>query len=178
MPPLSTALGPPLSPTGWGVAAGAAFAALWGLAGARGLAGAWRRRIAVLVLMASAGLIVRAFIAPPQPAYAMRFDAPVYGCAAAFEIVGVLLAAFALRAPARRGLLAPVVAILTGLHFIGLWIATGQRLFLGVTLGLCAAGLIALGWPRRPGGGADPPLAIAGLGSAFVLWAACLSSLA
>ena len=67
---------------------------------------------------------------------------------------------------------------LTGLHFIGLWIATGQRLLLGVTLGLSAAGLIALGWPKRPGGAADPRLAIAGLGSAFVLWAACLSSLA
>ena len=178
MPPLSTALGPPLTPTGWGLAAGATFAALWGLAGARGLAGAWRRRIAVLVLMASAGLIARAFIAPPQPAYAMRFEAPVYGYAAAFEIVGVVLSALLLRAPGRRALIAPVIAIVTGLHFIGLWIATGQRLFLGVTLGLCAAGLIALGWPRRPGGAADPRLAIAGLGSALVLWAACLSSLA
>jgi hypothetical protein len=108
----------------------------------------------------------------------MRFDAPVYGFAAAFEVVGVMLAALALRAPGRRGLIAPVVAIITGLHFIGLWIATGQRLFLGVTFGLCAAGLIALGWPGRPGGAADPRLAIAGLGSAFVLWAACLSSLA
>jgi hypothetical protein len=167
-----------LTTSGWGVAVGATFAALWGLAGARGLAGAWRRRIVVLVLMACAGLIARSVIAPPQRAFAMRFDAPVYGFAAAFELVGVMLAALALRAPGRRGLIAPVVAIITGLHFIGLWIATGQRLFLGLTFGLCAAGLIALGWPVRPGGAADPRLAIAGLGSAFVLWAACLSSLA
>jgi hypothetical protein len=178
MPPLSTALAHPLTPTGWGVAAGAVFAALWGLVGARGLAGAWRRRIAVLVLMASAGLVARALIAPPQPAYAQRFDAHIYGYAVAFEIVGVVLAALALRAPGRRGLLAPVLAIITGLHFVGLWLATGQRLFVGVTLGLCAAGLIALGWARRPNSAADPRLAIAGLGSAFVLWAACLSSLA
>jgi hypothetical protein len=178
MPLVTPALGPSLTPAGWGVAAGAAFAALWGLAGARGLAGAWRRRTVVLVLMACAGLIARAFIAPPQPAYAMRFDAPVYGYAIAFAITGVVLAALALRTPGRRGFIAPVVAIITGLHFIGLWIATGQRLVLGVTLGLCAAGLIALGWTRRPGGAADPRLAIAGLGSALVLWAACLSSLA
>lgn len=178
MPLPSTAFGPPLTPTGWGVAAGAAFAALWGLAGARGLAGAWRRRVAVLVLMASAGLIARAFIAPPQPVYALSFDARVYGWAVAFEIAGVVLAALALRAPDRRGLIAPVIAVITGLHFIGLWAATGQRLFLGTTFGLCAAGVIALGWPRRPGAAADPRLAIAGLGSAFVLWAACLSSLA
>jgi hypothetical protein len=167
-----------LTATGWGVALGAAFAALWGLAGARGLAGGWRRRIATLVLMASAGLIARAVVAPPQPAWAMRFDAAVYGYAAAFEIVGVVLAALALRAPGRRGLIAPVLAIITGLHFVGLWAATGQRLFLGVTFGLSAAGLIALGWPRRAGAAADPRLAIAGLGSALVLWAACLSSLA
>jgi hypothetical protein len=178
MPFVTPALAPSLTPAGWGVAAGAAFAALWGLAGARGLAGAWRRRVAVLVLMGCAGVIARAVIAPPQPAYAMRFDAPVYGYALAFGIAGVVLAALALRAPGRRGFIAPVVAIIMGLHVIGLWIATGQRLFLGVTLGLSAAGLIALGWPSRPGGTADPRLAIAGLGSAIVLWAACLSSLA
>lgn len=165
-----------MTPTGWGVAIGAGFAALWGLAGASALPDAWRRRVSLIVLMASAGLAARAVVAPPQPAWALQFDATLYGAAAALAALGVLVAVLALRQRERRGFLAPVTALIVGLHVIGLWAAAGQRLFLGVACGLAAAALIALGWPRRPGG-ADPRLAISGLGSALVLWAACLSSL-
>jgi hypothetical protein len=166
-----------MTPTGWGVAIGAGAAALWGLAGASALPGAWRRRISLIVLMASAGLIARAVVAPPSAAFLQRFDPTIDGAAAAFEALGVLAAALLLRGRERRGWLAPVIALVTGLHFIGVWAATSQRLFLGAACGLGAVALIALGWPRRPDG-YDPRLAISGLGSALVLWAACLSSLA
>jgi hypothetical protein len=163
-----------MTPSGSAVAIGAVLAAASGLAGASALAGAWRRRVSLLVLMASAGLAARAVVSPPATPPFLRFDSAIYGIALAFEAVGVLTAATLLRGP-RRGLLPPVIAIVTGLHVLGLWAAAGRKLFLGLALGLCAAGFIALGWPRRPGG-PDPRLPIAGLGSAFVLWAACLSS--
>jgi hypothetical protein len=168
---------PVLSPVAWGVCAGAVLAALWGLWGASALSNPWRRRVAVPVLMASAGLIARAVVggtglsgvAPPVDAFALG--------AAAIGAALVLALAFAqLRDPERRGFRPPAAALALGLLFLGLWAASGLRLFLGVALGLAAAGLIACGWPRRPGG-VDPRRLVAGLGSALVLWAACLSSL-
>jgi hypothetical protein len=165
-----------LTPAGWGVAIGALFAVVWGLAGARALPGAWRRRVSLLSLMAGAGLAARAVVAPPSPTFAQHFDGTIYGVAVVLMLAGIIVAGRLLRGPERRGLLAPTAALIVGLHFIGLWAATGQKLFFGVACGLSAAALIAFGWPRRPNG-YDPRLAIAGLGSALVLWAACLSSL-
>jgi hypothetical protein len=166
-----------MTPAGWGVVVGAVFAAFWGLAGASALPAAWKRRTALVVMMASAGVVARAVIAPPSPLYAMGFRGEIYAGAVVFEALAVGLAAVTLRGRERRGQLAAVIAVITGLHFVGLWLATTERVFLGISLGMAAAGLIALGWPNRPGG-PDVRLAIAGFGSALVLWAGCLSSLA
>ena len=153
---------------------------MWGLDGAAALPRAWTRRVALIVLLASAGLIARAAAAPVEAGLWAKFDAGVYGWAMAFEALGVVAAAWTWQGRARRGTRASAIAAVTGVHTIGLWLATGQRLFLGVALGLSAAGLIGLGWPRAEVGSevnTDTRLAISGLGSALVLWAACVSSL-
>lgn len=156
-----------MTPAGWGVSIGAVFAAFWGLVGASALPPAWKRRTALVALMASAGVIARAVIAPPSLLYSMGFKSEIYAGALVFLALGVTLAIVTLR---DRGARAAAIAVVAGLHFAGLWLATGgARVFLGVTLGMCAVGLIALGWPRRPGG-VDTRLAITGFGSALVLW--------
>jgi hypothetical protein len=168
---------PVLSPIAWGVCGGAVFAAFWGLWGAFALPNPWRKRVAVPVLMASAGLIARAAVGGGGLAGAApRFDPGALGAALIGASILLVLVLSLMRSPRLRGYRPPAASLVVGVLFAVLWAETGLRLCLGVALGLAAAGLIACGWPRRPGG-LDPRLAVTGLGSALVLWAACLSSL-
>lgn len=163
--------------TGWGVCAGALFAALWGLWGAAALPAAWRRRAAVIVLMASAGVVARAVMTDlGLERGSVHFDVGLYAGALALSLATAVLAWRLLRAPADVGWRPPVLAAIAGLHALGLWAATGLRVLIGVALGMVAASLIAAGWSVS-GNRIGPRQAITGLGCALVLWGACLSSL-
>jgi hypothetical protein len=168
---------PPLTPFSWAVALTAFAAILCGLFGARGLPGAWRRRVSLLALLAGVGVIARVAVA--GQALQSR-DPPIQPAIALVCAVAGLLAAGAafwgLRAPERQGWRPPVLAAIAGAALAALGVASGARLPIGAGLGLLATALIAAGWPRKPNG-FDPRSAVAGLGASAVLWAACLSSL-
>jgi hypothetical protein len=159
------------------VCVGAVLAALWGLWGALALPPPWRKRVAVPVLMASAGVIARAVVGGDVlKGPAIRFDPTALAAALVGAVLGLALVFSLMRGPERRAYRPPAAALVAALLFLGFWMASGLRPFLGVALGLAAASLIACGWPRRPGA-PDPRQIVTGLGSALVLWAACLSSL-
>jgi hypothetical protein len=83
------------------------------------------------------------------------------------EAVAIFVAFHMLAAFHMQQAIGPVTGILVGLHFIGLWLATGARIFLLITVGcclVCAASMLALPFPAAA--------IAAGFGMAIVLWGA------
>jgi hypothetical protein len=64
-----------------------------------------------------------------------------------------------------------VIAIIVGLHFLGLWRVTGAEIFIALAGGLCLVGRIAL-WAAE-----SRRLLITGFGCAFVLWASAAATI-
>ena len=150
-----------------GRAIGFGFAALWLLLGAAALPVAWRYPVGALGLAVIAALAVRAWRMDEPRTGLFRMNR--YRISVAAEFGALTLANFLL---ARNGLsayLIPVVGIIVGLHFIGLWWAGGGVRYLQLSAVMTAIDAGALLLP--PGGQAMQ--AVAGLGSAAALaWAA------
>lgn len=114
-------------------------------------------------------LIVRAWRAPGATAMRRkRFGWGVYFLAVGLEVAAIVAAnAF----EPRFGLEAyhlQIVGAIVGLHFIGLWAATGMRRFLAVAAAMCALSSLAM---LAPAGGAINVRDIAtGAGNALALW--------
>lgn len=96
------------------------------------------------------------------------FDRRVYFASVAIEIAAIVLAQAWLAAHGRITLLPPVVGVIVGLHFLGLWRAWGRRSFLGLAGAMTAVNLAALLVPMPLSG----RLALSGFGSAGALLAA------
>jgi hypothetical protein len=62
-------------------------------------------------------------------------------------------------------LVAPIVTAIVGVHFVGLWFATGNQKWLWLEAALCGVGIIGLLVPPAA------RLPTAGIGSAPALWA-------
>jgi hypothetical protein len=69
--------------------------------------------------------------------------------------------------------LSPAIGFIVGLHFLGLWKATDLRVFLWTALSMClVCGLAAFLPGTTENGSVDVRRAVAGLGSALMLWGA------
>ena len=73
-----------------------------------------------------------------------RFIAGYYIAAVVAEVAAIFVAQEWLRSHDRQDLLLPVIAIIVGLHFIGLWLAWRRDAFLWLTGALVAINLLAL----------------------------------
>ena len=139
----------------------------WALAGAASLRGALR----VIAVIGSLGLSVLLGVATadlPSTAMTARFDGGIYGIAVTAETIAILGAVALLRRSARQDWLPPVIAVIVGLHFLGLWRATGSLVFVALAAGLCVVGI---------GGSLVPDsrrLLVVGFGCAAALWAAAV----
>ncbi len=146
-----------------GRAIGLGFAVLWLLLGAAALPVPWRYGVGAVGVVAIAGLAVRAWRMdePRTGLFRMkRYRIAVIAEFGALALGQVLLARAGLSA-----YLLPVVGIIVGLHFIGLWWAGGgvQYLRLAAAMTIIDAGALLL-----PAGG-HAMQAVAGLGSAAAL---------
>ena len=97
-----------------------------------------------------------------------RFDRKYYIAAVVLEIVAIMLAQAWLSARGESALLFPVVGIIVGLHFIGLWLAMRSSRFLWLSGALVAINLVALLVPLSP----SQRVMLSGFGSAASLVAA------
>lgn len=146
-----------------GRAIGLAFAALWLLLGAAALPLPWRYAAAAGGL---AGLVVLAV-------RAWRLDEPRTGLfrmarfrlAVALEFGAIAVANWQLNRAGVGGYLIPVVGIIVGVHFVGLWWAGGGTVYLWLAGAMTAVDAFALLLP--PGGAAMQ--GVAGFGSAAAL---------
>lgn len=142
----------------------------WALAGSASLRGA-SRVIALSVSLAGSILLILATARLPPAGVTGRFDGGIYGLAVTAETIAILAAVVLLRRSARQDWLAAVIAVIVGLHFLGLWRATGDDLFVAIAAGLCLVGFA--GFRVR----ASARLPVVGFGCALVLWAAAAATI-
>lgn len=142
----------------------AAFGGIWAIAGTAGLS-APSRNIGVAAALAISAVLVFAALKAPLRTDGY-FDSTVYGVSVALEVVAIVAAVVFLNRAHQPSFILPVIAVIVGLHFIGMWRATQNFLFVWLACVLCAVGAAALPFP---------PLArapVAGIGAALALWGA------
>ncbi len=145
----------------------AAFGGVWCLYGASRLPGRRRAIAAVAAVVISVVLIAGGI--HHTGVVGREFLLPTYYAAVAFEAIAIIVVVAVMRRSNRVTMIGPSIAIIVGLHFIGLFLATGDALFLWLCAALCAVGIGAV--LRQPSSRAMA----AGFGSALVLWAAALT---
>lgn len=146
-----------------GRAIGLAFAALWLLLGAAALPTPWHQIIGVSGLIAIVALALRAWRMKERVTGAFRMSR--YWIAVAAECVALVLANVLLNRNGQGGYLLPVVAMIVGLHFVGLWWAGGGPQYLWLAGIMTPIGAAALLLPP----GSPLMQAVTGLGSAAAL---------
>ena len=147
----------------------AIFGALWAAVGASVLRSAQRSGITAVAAIVALLLIMQA---PRLRAGAGYFHAGAYVYSVLFEVVAIFLTVVLIRRFADRSLIPPVIAIIVGLHFIGLRLATGQNVFIWLAVAMCLFGTLAAITPQTL------RLPIAGFGSALALWASAIRMIA
>jgi hypothetical protein len=167
------------------------FGALWAWWGGLALGGlaalllaAITGAIAVPLILAAIRLLLVTQRLPPGVS-GSPFRALAYRLAVAFEAITVPVADALLGKEHHVAFMAPVTAMIVGVHFFGLVSASKVRLYLGVGLAMCAlAGLTMLLLPASEtvGGGTAPHhiiiwTVVVGLGCAAILWASAVDRL-
>ena len=156
-----------MNPAGIGAAIGALFGGLWGFAAASQLGGRWTVPLQLVSIGITVLIVGALLIRGAGAGNGTRFKGGIYLTAVALEAVAIVVALNMLAAYHLQQAIGPVTGFLVGLHFIGLWLATGARIFVLITLGcclVCAASLLALPFPATA--------IAAGFGMAIVLWGA------
>lgn len=156
-----------------GATVGTAFGCAWGIVGSLGLPRDARTAGIVVASGISAALIV-ALVVHPNTLTSTKFRGWIYGGAIAFEVIVIILGSIPLQRPSLQQYILPFVGFVVGLHFIGLWKATDLRLFLWIAAAMCLVCVVAAFLPSRRPDGVDLRIAVTGIGSAVVLWAAGL----
>lgn len=159
----------------------AVFALIWGLNGSLSLPGYWRVVAAAVVVlitlvMVAVGVIFRrnAGRFPPDP------DAPplspfrttAYRVAVVAMLVAIPVAGRVLTLSGHGDAIMPAVAIIVGLHFLGLAPAFRSGIFVWIAGAFCVLGSAALFLPLHVGEARalQPRYAVVGLGCALILW--------
>lgn len=151
-----------------GTMVGVAFGCAWGIAGTLPLPTVWRVAGILGSIVASA-ILITLIRAAPGSAHGY-FNGAIYGIAVTAEVVAIVIAGIILSRTGHSSFIPPAVTAIVGLHFIGLWLATGIVTFLWLAGALCAIGLGAATMGRAA------RLPVTGIGSALALWGAALTT--
>jgi hypothetical protein len=143
---------------------GLAFGLFWLFVGTSAVQGPAARAIAVAGCLIFALAAIRIVIRR-RHLRGTRFKGGYYLAAVGAEIAAIVAAHNWLAAHGQKQLLFPVVGIIVGLHFIGLWLATGDRVFAWLTSAMVAINLAALLLPLGP----DERRMVSGFGSSAAL---------
>ena len=145
----------------------ALFGALWAMVGASAFS--LRQRIGLIAAAIAISLFLIAQLHRVRSSG--YFHSNVYMYSVLFEAVAIIFSVVLLRRFADRSFIPPVIAIVVGLHFIGLRLATGEDVFVWLAIAMCVFGSVAIVAPRAL------RLPIAGFGCAFALWASAIRML-
>ena len=149
---------------------GLVFGGLWSALGAQALPGFWQRPAMLAGAAISLALIVRLWRSPGLTGGGTAlFGRRAYLIAVVLEVLAIVAASNLLPRYGLQADLIEAVGVIVGLHFIGLWYATGISRFLWVAAGMCVASTAALLLPAVLDG-IELRLAATGFGNALVLW--------
>lgn len=143
----------------------ACFGALWAAVGASVLKSKCRIGVIAVATIITLLLMMQSSRLHQRSGY---FHANYYVYSVVFEVIAIVVTIVLVRRFADRSLILPLIAIIVGLHFLGLRLATGQDVFIWLAVAMCLFGvtgtLASPAWRRL----------IAGFGSALALWASAL----
>jgi hypothetical protein len=134
-----------------GALIGLAFGVLWFLVGSNALGGPAGAAVACAGILLFAAAAVRAIRRRDQW-QARPFKTAYYVAAVLAEMVAIAIAHYWLETHGNQALFLPVVGTIVGLHFIGLWLASGQRLFVWLSGAMVAINVAAIIAPLPPRG--------------------------
>ena len=145
-----------------GVAILSVMGFVWCTAGAILLPPPWRAAATVGASIICGALL---YANASGPAVLARLDRRIFALAAAFEIVGIFIAIRFLVISHQATFIPAAIAAIVGLHFVGMWLASDNRTYLGIAAAMCGAGLasVFLSPPAR--------MQVAALASGITLWA-------
>ncbi|MGH8219803.1 MAG: hypothetical protein ACREUT_14760 [Steroidobacteraceae bacterium] len=148
---------------------GTSFGGLWGVMGALALPRSWTLWAAGAAVIITVILLGRlSSSAAPQSSGLFRQSA--YWLAVVLEIGAVMAAGYLLPRYGLQADFVPAIGIIVGLHFIGLWRASGKTVFLWIAGTMCAVSASAIALPNSPVGFLNPRVLFASYGNALVLW--------
>lgn len=147
---------------------GTAFGGLWSVLGATALSLHWT------IPAAAAGLLITALL------IALRCRSAGYGSgvfrrraylvAVGLEVVGLYLAMLLLQKYELEAFFVQALGLVVGLHFIGLWVASGQRRYLWLCSIMCVVSLIGILLPGAASGDFNLRNVVTSYGCAVALW--------
>ncbi len=159
----------------------AVFALAWGVNGSLALPDGWRV-VAIVVVILVTLVMVAASVTFNRNAgrFSSGSDAPpvspfrttAYCIAVVAMLIAIPVASRVLALSGYGDAIMPVVAMIVGLHFLGLVPAFRSGIFAWVAGAFCLLGLVALFLPVQIGEAGAPQLryAVVGLGCALILW--------
>lgn len=146
------------------------FGTLWCLLAALALPARFHIPVALAGFAIGAALILLLWRTPPVAGSGTAmFRRRAYIVAVVLEVIAIGAASSILRSYGLRDYFIPAVGVIVGLHFIGLWQATGARRFLGIAAAMCVVSLASMLLPHASNG-LDLRDAACGFGDALVLW--------
>lgn len=159
----------------------AVFALAWGVNGSLALPGSWRVVAATMVVLIT---LVMAAVSVSFYRKAARFPSgtgapPVspfrttaYRVSVVAMLIAIPVAGRVLTLSGYGDAIMPAVAMIVGLHFLGLVPAFQNKVFALVAGAFCLLGLVALFLPVQVGeaGALELRYAVVGLGCALILW--------
>jgi hypothetical protein len=149
---------------------GLCFASLWWLLAARALPAGFHVPVAFSGFLVGAVLILLLWRRPPNRGSGTgMFRRRTYLVAVVLEIAAIAVASNLLRSYGLQDYFIPTMGVIVGLHFIGLWQATGALRFLTIAAAMCLVSLASMVLPHV-GSGLDLRDAACGFGNALVLW--------
>ena len=149
---------------------GLLFGGLWGVLAGLAAPASWRGPGVLLAVLVSMILIYRLWRRGGAVGMGSGlFRRGPYLVAVALEFVAISAAANLLPRFGLGAYFIESLGLIVGLHFVGLWKATGQAAFLWIAAGMCSVSIAAMGLPQA-WNGIEIRQAVTGFGNALVLW--------
>lgn len=150
---------------------GTAFGGLWAAMGALALPRAWTPWAAGAAVTVALILLGRLWFSAAVESGGL-FRRHAYWVAVVLEVAALVAAGHFLPRYGLQAYFVPAIGIIVGLHFIGLWKATGNTVFVWIAGAMCAVSAAAAALPDAPIGSLNARALFASYGNALVLWVA------
>lgn len=147
---------------------GTAFGGLWSVLGAMALPRSWTVAAVVAGVLVTALLLVQRRRGTATGSSLFRRRA--YIVAVVLEVAGLYVAMQLLAMYGLERYFVQALGLVVGLHFIGLWVASGLRRYLWLCLAMCVVSLIGIVLPGAAAGHLNMRNLVTAYGCALALW--------